>query len=72
MTIFDGSNSNSDIIKSLRGTHQSFGISSSGHEMYIELDSGNYINDNQNGFLATFYYGKSNNNIEQNFLVILL
>ena len=60
VTIFDGSNSDSDLIERKSGNHRSFGISSNGHEMYLELDSGDFKYDNENGFLATFYYGKSN------------
>ena len=58
VTIFDGSNSDSDLIERKSGNHRSFGISSNGHEMYLELDSGDFKYDNENGFLATFYYGK--------------
>ena len=58
MTIYDGSNSDSDIIKKMSGHLGSFGLSSSGNVMHIELKTSNNGYPDK-GFLATYYYGKS-------------
>ena len=66
MKIYDGPNSDSDVIKTLAGYQKNFGVSSSGNEMYIELYAGTGgKEDNRNGFLATYYEGKSNKDIKR-------
>ena len=68
MKIYDGPNSDSDVIKTLAGYQKNFGVSSSGNEMYIELVADSTGSEfNKNGFLATYYEGKSNKDIKRKF-----
>ena len=56
VTIFDGSNYDSAVIKKLSGNLGSFGMSSSGNVIYLKFKSDTATNTN--GFLVTFCYGK--------------
>ena len=69
LTIYDGVNDDSNVIKKLSGNLRNFGMSSSGNVLYIKFESDGHNNDN--GFLATFYYGNDNTNDMQitNFLL---
>ena len=68
MKIYDGPDSDSNVIKTLVGYQQNFGVSSSGNEMYIELVADSTGSEfNKNGFLATYYEGKSNKDIKRKF-----
>ena len=55
LTLYDGVNDDSNVIKKLSGNLRNFGMSSSGNVLYIKFESDGHNNDN--GFLATFYYG---------------
>ena len=61
LTIYDGSNDQSNQIEKLSGRWQSFGISSTGNSLFVTFVSSNY--NNYPGFLATIYYGNPYLNI---------
>ena len=58
MKIYDGSDSNSDVIKAVDDYQQNFGVSSSGNEMYIELvadSTGSEFNKNVANLIISDY-----------------
>ena len=62
LTIYDGSNDQSNQIAKLCGNLGSFSISSTGNSLFVKFESDYY--DNYPGFLATIHYGNPYLNIK--------
>ena len=63
LTIYDGSNDQSNQIAKLSGNFGSFSISSTGNYLLVTFQSDKY-DDGSTGFLATIHYGNPYLNIK--------
>ena len=57
MTIYDGTNDQSNQIEKLSGNLGSFGISSAGNSLFVTFQSSWFVFEDYGGFLAIVHYG---------------